>query len=79
MKVTHEIRVRKVRVGSVTKAISELAGEDYETDILSVDFSPENYSYLSDSCEIKIQMRRSRNSLLDSSNREQTDHQLSEA
>jgi hypothetical protein len=61
---------------AITRAASELTGEEYEADILSLDFSPEAYSYMSDSCEIRVKIRRKQDSLLDSINQRQTDHQV---
>lgn len=43
---------------AITKAITELAGEEYKADIKTIDFEPSNMAWMSDTVEIKLSLSK---------------------
>ena len=43
---------------AITRAITELAGEDYKADIKAIDFNPSDRAWMSDHVEIKLSLRK---------------------
>jgi hypothetical protein len=43
---------------AITKAITELVGEEYQADIKAIDFNPSNTAWMSDEIEIKLSLSK---------------------